>query len=76
VKKLQTAFRSGLQGNIQPLLALGVSRQDIGRLQGFRLPSDASIQKSARALGLNPVDLRDFLEVFMIRVKTAVATRS
>lgn len=73
VKTLRTSFKSALNGNYEALRDLGLGRSDIYAMTRFQMPSDASINTAARELRVNTSDLRDFLEVFMIRMKTALA---
>lgn len=68
---LKNSFRNALNGETQQLQAIGISHDDIRRMASFQLPSDGSINTAARTLGTKNQDLKDFLEVFMIRMKAA-----
>jgi hypothetical protein len=68
---LRTSFRNALKGNTQQLYAMGISYADIRKMSRFELPSATSIRDAAETLGTKPQDLKDFLEVFMIRMKAA-----
>ncbi|MGZ3696197.1 MAG: hypothetical protein ACXWQO_19410 [Bdellovibrionota bacterium] len=71
---LKNAFNDALEGKTQQLNKIGISNDDINGLQQFRMPSSESLAKAALALRVSQRDMRDFVEVFMIRMKTAVAT--
>jgi hypothetical protein len=74
VKGLKSAFDSALDGDSSKLLALGLDKKDVKNLQKFKMPSDESIKNAAHKLGVKSVDLRDFVEVFTIRMKTDLAS--
>ena len=68
---LKNSFRSALDGKTEQLHAIGISHEDIQRMANFEMPSNQSINTSARTLNVKGQDLKDFLEVFMIRMKAA-----
>jgi hypothetical protein len=74
VKFLKSAFNNALDGKTQQLHAIGISYDDINGLAQFRMPSEQSIAAAAHELHLKRADLRDFVQVFMIRMKAAVAS--
>lgn len=73
VSYLKSAFNKALDGDTRKLEAIGMSSHDINGLQNFRMPSEQSLANAAHALRVKRNDLRDFTQVFMIRLKTAVA---
>jgi hypothetical protein len=73
-KRLKAAFGAALDGNTAPLANLGLGQGDITALQQFRMPSNGSIANAAAHLGVKRADLRDFIEVFTIRMKSGLAS--
>lgn len=71
VSFLKNSFRSALDGKTEQLHAIGISHEDIQKMAAFEMPSNQSINTSARTLNVKSQDLKDFLEVFMIRMKAA-----
>ena len=73
VRTLTGAFKDAIDGRTEKLAALGMTEHDVARLQSFSMPSSSSIAKAAARLHVKKSDLRDFVEVFTIRMKTSLA---
>lgn len=71
VNYMRTSFAQALDGNKAPLEAIGLSNGDIRSMTQFRLPADGSIAAAAAKLGVEFQDLKDFTEVFLLRMKEA-----
>lgn len=74
VRKIKSAFETAINGDSGKLAALGMDSNDIAKLQNFSMPSNGSISKAAHKLNVKSQDLRDFVEVFTIRMKTGLAS--
>lgn len=71
VKIMNTAFENGLNGNTDTLKSLGFTPNEIRRMASFKMPSGQSIYTASERLGVDFRNLKDFLEVYMIRMKAA-----
>jgi hypothetical protein len=68
---LKNSFNNALEGKTEQLQAIGISPTDIQKLAAFEMPSRESINTAARTLNVKSQDMKDFLEVFTIRMKAA-----
>ena len=68
---IQSAFRNSIRGQTQQLRGMGLAPDDVKMMMRFELPSSQAIQEAAAVLEMDQQDLRDFLEVFLVRMKTA-----
>mgnify|MGYP001143716702 CR=1 FL=1 len=68
---MKNSFNNALEGKTEQLQAIGISHADIQRLAAFEMPSNESINTAARSLNVKSQDMKDFLEVFTIRMKAA-----
>lgn len=74
VNFIKNSFENSLNGDTQQLQAIGVSFADINGMQDYKMPSAQSIANAAQTLRVKQGDLSDFIEVFLIRMKTAMAS--
>lgn len=74
ISKIKGAFDAALAGDTSKLTSLGVAQSDLSRLGNFQMPSKTSLARAARSLGMSQADLRDFVELYLIRLKTALAS--
>lgn len=73
VATIKDAFTSALAGDSSKLEAIGISQRDVMAMERFQMPADESVAAVSHMLQLNQQDAKDFLEIFLIRMKTSFA---
>lgn len=71
-EKIQAAFENAIRGSTRESSEIGLNQSDLNALMKFNLPPEKSIFRVAQALDQDQQDIKDFLEVFLIRMKTAL----
>jgi hypothetical protein len=68
---IKNAFNNALEGHTELLGSLGFNRSDMRSMVKFNMPSQRAVASASQTLGVQYQDLSDFLEVFMLRMKSA-----